>query len=57
MKAVDLAIQLELSSAGPEMISSVRASSTRMLSTSSTMPKLNGRWTMASRVNFMLSRR
>ena len=47
----------ELSSDGPEMISGVRASSIRMLSTSSTMAKLKGRWTMVSSVNFMLSRR
>ena len=39
------------------MMSGVRASSIRMLSTSSTMPKLKGRWTMVSSVNFMLSRR
>ena len=57
MKLSTLRYSSELSSAGPEMISGVRASSTRILSTSSTMPKLKPRWTMASRVNFMLSRR
>ncbi|MND07663.1 hypothetical protein D3C83_297970 [compost metagenome] len=47
----------DLSSVGPEMISGVRASSIRIESTSSTMAKLKGRWTIASREYFMLSRR
>ena len=38
-------------------ISGVRASSTRIESTSSTIAKLNGRWTICSREYFMLSRR
>ena len=45
------------SSLGPEMMSGVRASSIRIESTSSTMPKLNGRWTRSASRNFMLSRR
>ena len=35
-----------MSSVGPEMISGVRASSTRIESTSSTIAKLNGLWTI-----------
>jgi hypothetical protein len=41
----------------PEMMSGVRASSIRMLSTSSTIAKCSSRWTYSSRLNFMLSRR
>jgi len=41
----------------PEMIKGVRASSIRMLSTSSTTAKLCGRWTNCEMSNFMLSRR
>jgi hypothetical protein len=39
------------------MISGVRASSIRIESTSSTIAKLNGRWTIWARLYFMLSRR
>jgi len=41
----------------PAMMSGVRASSMRMLSTSSTMAKLKPRWVKSSRSHFMLSRR
>src|SRR5262249_44133542 len=45
------------SSLAPLMISGVRASSIRIESTSSTMPKLCPRCTHSFRSNFMLSRR
>ena len=54
---VDLLIELELSSAWPEMISGVRASSIRMESTSSMTAKLSSRWFFSWRLNAMLSRR
>ncbi|MCY1448237.1 hypothetical protein D9M71_648930 [compost metagenome] len=47
----------ELSSAWPEMISGVRASSMRMESTSSTTAKFSSRWNFSSRLKAMLSRR
>ncbi|MNF95093.1 hypothetical protein D3C84_778310 [compost metagenome] len=47
----------ELSSAGPEMISGVRASSMRIESTSSTTAKFSSRWNLSSRLKAMLSRR
>ena len=56
-QAVDLDVQLELSSAWPEMISGVRASSMRIESTSSITAKFSSRWNFSSRLNAMLSRR
>ena len=47
----------ELASAGPEMISGVRASSIRIESASSTMAKLCPRCTMSAFFQAMLSRR
>ena len=47
----------EESSAAPEIISGVRASSIKIESTSSTIAKLNGRCTISERENFMLSRK
>jgi hypothetical protein len=47
----------ELSSAAPEMISGVRASSIRIESTSSTIAKFSSRCILSSRLNTMLSRR
>ncbi len=44
-------------SGAPEMISGVRASSMRMLSTSSTIAKLWSRWKQPSSSEAMLSRR
>jgi len=48
---------LAASSAGPEMMSGVRASSIRIESTSSMMAKMWPRWAMVSRERAMLSRR
>ena len=54
---VDFAVQRELSSAWPEMISGVRASSMRIESTSSITAKFSSRWNLSSRLKAMLSRR
>jgi hypothetical protein len=54
---IDLVVEVGGLFAGPEMISGVRASSIRMLSTSSTIAKWWPRCTKFARSNFMLSRR
>ena len=56
-EARELAVRSAASSGAPEMISGVRASSIRMLSTSSTMPKGWPRCTTSSSEPAMLSRR
>ena len=55
--AIDFVVEVGRRLGGPEMMSGVRASSMRMLSTSSTIAKWCPRWTYCDSSNFMLSRR